>query len=224
MGVRRVWACVIASSRRTVSRALAGAMLVAVGCANVPAGAGLLPATPASGRVDKGAWLAKVAITDPKLTNRDTIEEALTLSTAKFVGEAGYFTRINTLPGKPRPDDYLLRLTVDRYRQSRSVHPAYFPAAFVTMTLYIWFGGPIFRDTIDLSGTLVVDSPDGARVTEASDSRKERHNVSFWSTQYALPSGIDGRTAFIKALFDKAAAQLRELPRATPHDQGGDQG
>jgi hypothetical protein len=193
------------------------------GCMTVPSGAGLLPAKRATNSLNGGAWLAKVSIQDPQLTNRDVVEESLTLAVLQYVGDAGYFARVNPLPGKPRAGDYLLRIVVDRYRQERSVHPAYFPAAFFTLTFYIWFGGPIVRDSIDLAGTLTVETADGTRLTEVTDSRRERHNVSIWSPQYVLPSGIQGRTEFFEALLDKAVVQLRGL-RQSDDPMRGDEG
>lgn len=35
------------------------------------------------------------------------------------------------------------------------------------------------------------------------------HNVSLWSPDYALPSGIEGRTALASDLLDKAVTELK---------------
>ena len=105
--------------------------------------------------------------------------------------------------------DVVLDFTFDRYQQKRNPHPAYFPAAILTLTGYIWVGGPIFVDTTDLSGKLVVKDATGNVLVTTTAVSRDAHNVSLWSPDYALPSGIEGRTALASDLLDKAVTELK---------------
>ena len=92
--------------------------------------------------------IERVVVADPRLSAPDVIKESLTINLADLVSRAGYFREVIVVPEKIT-QGYHLRLRFERYNVTRRVHPAYFPAAFATLTLYLWFGGPIFRAEID---------------------------------------------------------------------------
>jgi hypothetical protein len=180
----------------------------------VPRGTGLGRPPRIDQPIPQRAWLQRVSIADQGVSDRNDIEESLTINTLEYIREGAYFRDAATLPGNLQPGDVVLRLTFDRYDQKRSAHPAYFPAAFLTATLYIWIGGPIFNDTSHLSAVLRAEDASGVRLAEARSEVRERHSVSLWSPQYALPSGIDARTRLIGDLFGKVLAHLRRHQQA----------
>lgn len=108
-----------------------------------------------------------------------------------------------------RPDDLALRFEFSLYRLKREVHPAYFPGALLTLTLYIWFGGPIVNDRADLEGTLVIKDAAGQTLARAQASLSEKHSVNLWLSEYPLPSGVKERTRFVRKLLDRALGELR---------------
>ncbi len=183
------------------------------GCVTLPRGAGLNHATPVDNTIEKKVWLSKVEIMDPSVKNKSTIEDSLTLKVLKYLQEGRYFYDPNLLPGKVGAEDLVLRFEFDRYHQQRAPHPAYFPAAILTATFYIWFDGPIYNDSSNLSGKLTVESSSGSIITEVSSQLNEHHGVSFWSPEYVLPSGIEARTSIINDLLTKASADIRQKGR-----------
>jgi len=180
------------------------------GCITVPVGTGLSRANPVSNGTDRKVWLSKVDILDVFVRDKNVVEESLTVSVFEYIKEGMYFKDVNLLPGKVGDEDFILHFQFDSYQQKRSLHPAYFPAAFFTLTLYIWFGGPIVNDSSYLSGILEVEDSRGSRITKVDHSVSERHGVSLWSSEYALPSGIKARTLIVKELLNKAIADIRQ--------------
>ncbi len=167
-----------------------------------------------------GAWLAPATITDPDSVQRREIEQSLTLSIATYVEEAKYFSRVNRLPGTPRPDEYVLRFEFSRYRMERTPHPAYFPLAILTLTIYIWVGGPIYVDESTLTGELVVTDVSGKTLVQVSDSFADQHDVSFNSPDYMFPTGMTARTTLVRTLLDRAVQDLESRAVAKPRSTG----
>lgn len=203
-------------SRAITVLALCAAVSGSAGCVSVPTGSSLAAAAPASVSLSRGAWLAQVLVTDPSAKETVELQRSLTLAIASYAADAKYFPRVNQLPGKLRPDDLVLRFEFDRYQLRRAPHPAYFPGAILTLTLYIWFGGPIGRDTASLSGALRVEDAAGNELVSVRDSFEDSHNVSLYSPDYAFPSSIQSRTNLVRSLLDKAVSELaRTRPQPT---------
>ena len=179
----------------------------------MPPGAGLNRAGPINSRINKDAWVSKVTITDPSVKNSRVLEEALTLNILKFIREGNYFNSINFLTDNAKGDDLILSFQFDRYELKRTPHPAYFPLALITFTLYIWFGGPIYNDVSNLSGQITIKNKSGNVVSNISSKITEKHSVSLWSPQYAFPSGIKERTKFVKKLIDSSHAEIKHYGR-----------
>lgn len=184
-------------------------LLLMVGCTTIPPGTSLGKPKLADHVLAKKAWLAKVEILDPSLTDKkEIVESSLTVAVQEFVREGKFFSDISLLPGRIGSEDVLLNLQFHRYTQKRSPHPAYFPAAILTLTLYIWFGGPIFVDTSDLYGTATIRNPSGEILAKATSETREEHNVSFWSMEYVFPSGLEARTASVGDLLGKVVREV----------------
>jgi len=183
----------------------------------MPIGTTLEPAVPALVSLNRGAWLSPVEITDPETKKSAELQRSLTLSVATYVAETRYFSQVNRLPGEPEPVDLVLSYQFDRYELERQVHPAYFPLALVTFTFYIWFGGPIYNDVANLSGTLKLEDVAGKQLASVHDTYQEKHSVNLWSTEYALPSSAKARTVLVRSLLDQAVVQLREKSPQSNH-------
>ena len=209
----------IRASRAALVLCLAS-LSASLGCVSVPPGSALEPARPAQVRLPSGAWLAPATITDPAAVQRREIEQSLTLSIATYVEDAKYFSRVNRLPGNPRPDEYVLYFDFSRYQMERTPHPAYFPLAILTLTIYIWVGGPIYVDKSTLAGELVVKAVSGATLVQVSDSFADQHDVSFNSPDYLFPTGMAARTTLVRTLLDRAVAELESRALAEPRTSG----
>ncbi len=189
----------------------------AFGCMSLPSGSSLEPAQPARVSVPNGAWLAPATISDPSAPQRRETEQSLTLAIATYIDAAGFFSRVNRLPGNPRPEELVLEFRFDRYQLKRTLHPWYVPGAILSWTIYIWVGGPIYRDESSLAGELVINDVSGNRLAQVADSIEDQHDVSFNSPDYIFPTGMKQRTALVRSLLERAVRDVES--HTLPKDQ-----
>lgn len=175
------------------------------GCFTLPPGTTFKKGDPGTVQVSKRAWVNSVKVTDPAVTNPRVLEDSLRANLTVFLQESGYFVSIDTLPGVVKPEDLVLDFRFSRFWQERRVHPAYFPAALLTLTLYIVFGGPITIDECDVSGSLIVKDGNGQVVAESAAQAQDRENISLYNV---VPSGGTARTAMAQELLQKAIQKL----------------
>jgi hypothetical protein len=173
------------------------------------------PAVPSAVTPHRKAWIGALQILDPAVGNRPSAEDSLRASLTDFVRETRIFIDVDRLPGEVQSDDLILAFRFDRFQQERNTHPAYFPGAVLTLTLYTWLGGPIYRDLSKLSGSLTVKDSRGRSLTAVDAQIEEHQTVSLWSPQYALPGAAAARTALMQQLLDKAGASLSRRPAGT---------
>lgn len=183
------------------------------GCMTMPPGSSLGRANPIYNSINNDVWISEIKITDPSIDDSSAVEESLALNILEYIRQGNYFKNVNLIPGQIKEEDLILSFQFDHYQLRRTPHPAYFPLAMLTLTLYIWFGGPIYNDVLNISGQLTVKSFSGHVVSNVEDKLNEKHSVSLWSSEYLFPSGIKERTQLIKRLLDKshAALQYREM-------------
>ncbi len=180
------------------------------GCVNMPPGASLDRASPVYDSINRDAWISEIQITDPLIKDSSIIEESLALNILEYIREGNYYKNINLIPGQIEEEDLILSFQFDHYQLRRTPHPAYFPLAILTFTLYIWFGGPICNDVINMSGQLTIKNLSGEVVTDVIANINEKHSVSLWSPEYTFPSATKGRTQLIKRLLDKSNAEIKK--------------
>lgn len=136
------------------------------------------------------------------------MEDSLRGNILSYIQDSGYFTEVDTLPGKIGENDLVLDFQFDHFLQERSIHPAYFPAALLTFTVYIWVGGPIVIDESDLSGTLTVKDSNSQILTKITSAVKEKHNLSLYTDKFK--GSLEDRTILIRDLLKKAIVELRK--------------
>jgi len=183
--------------------AILTSLLILSGCVSLPPGTGLNSPTNTKSLLNQKAWIGTVKLTDYSTENKSIVEDSLRGNITAYIQQTGYFTETNTLPGKTGNNDWILDFQFDQYQQNRSMHPAYFPLAIATATLYIWFGGPIVVDSSELSGTLTVKNSTGQTLLKTSSNVHEEHNVNFWSPDYILYDGNKPRTTLMDDLMSK---------------------
>lgn len=183
-------------------------LLSLVGCVTMPAGAGLNSPLPFHKEIPNKAWIGSVKITDASVENPQALSDSLRGNLKTYIKDSGCFRQFDSLPGKTSAEDLVLNFKFDRYEQKRSVHPAYFPLSIITMTMYIWFGGPISIDETNLSGSLEVMDGSGKGLLNVSSRIQDQHNVSIWSPDYMLPSGIKARSELIHDLLNKVQSEI----------------
>jgi len=158
------------------------------GCITLPPSASLNPPSNRLGTVAANAWLNKVEIVDPEMDDQEIkaqVENTLTNNLLRFLRDGKYFRCIDLLPGKPQPDDLVLHVRFERYRQTR-----------YTKVMHS-------SDVSDLSATLRIGRPDGQGNVEVQSEIIEKHSVAPFSVEAALPSGMKARTQLIEDLLHK---------------------
>lgn len=196
--------------KRDVLVALLFVLASSPGCVQNLAGAALTRPRSEPRAIARRVWVAPVEIRGNQDSKIQSTEDAFTLNLVRYLKQSGAFMDVVPMPGSVSSEDWVLSLAFDRYRLERSVHPAYFPSAIFTFTIYIWVGGPIFVDTARLEGELVIRDHEGRMIAEARKSIDEKHNVSIYSPTYALPSGAGERTRFVEAILADALSQIPE--------------
>ena len=180
------------------------------GCSTRQQGVGLTPAIASSVTFDHTVWLQQAKIRAPVPQDfKNTSETAMTLSLRNYLEETHMLSRVNILPGEIGSNDHQLVFEFDNYTFSRDAHPAYFPAAFFTMTIYIWVNGPIFVDTFNVDGKLRVLDRSGVEIISFSDKANIQKNIGLFDPEYVMSSGIEQRTKVVKGLVDRYAEFLK---------------
>ena len=180
-------------------------------CVSVPPSVQLSTPRRVSVKDPRVAWVAPVTFADPEM--EETVRaDGLTLSIVRYLRQSGRFADADTLSDARSPGDLVLHWTFIRYRQSRSVHPAYVPCAVLTLTLYIFFNGPVGIDETDLAASLTIEDGQGRELAHAEEEVSAKHSFGVWSDRFALPSGIEGRTALVEALLARCVDTLAENP------------
>lgn len=172
-------------------------MAFLTGCVTLPPSTTLNPPGNRGRPTESNAWLKTVEITDPEIDDqehRTQIAITLTNNLLRFLREGKYFRKVESLPGKPQPEDVVLLFQFDRYRQQRSAQ--------------------VFQssDSSDLSGMLILTRADGHVIKVVRASVKEEHPVDIFSAEAALPSGMHARTYVIEELLWKALTAAHPDP------------
>lgn len=191
--------------------ALIGALSM-TGCVSYtvtgPVGAPLHPASVSSPR---SAQIADVAVTavDINDANKTAISRSLTVQLNQYVRTAGYFKQVTEYPVRLGEDDVTLKFTMTSLKGHRGVHPAYFPGALLTLTIWIWVNGPIYVDTFDVAGDLTIVNRDGKVLSSAKEEVKFERNVGLYGREYWAPTmGAKQLNELVSQLLDSATTKL----------------
>lgn len=173
-----------------------------------PIGAPLHPAATSSPR---SAQIADVAVSDADVNeaNKTAISRSLTAQLNQYVRTAGYFKQVTEYPVRLEENDVVLKFNMTSLKGHRSPHPAYVPGALLTLTIWIWVNGPIYVDSFDVAGDLVIVDRNGKELAAAKESIKFEHNVGLYSGEYWAPSmGAQQLSKLVAQLLDTATAKL----------------
>lgn len=170
------------------------------------------PAHPVSTTTARTAQVADVVVSAPGLdeATRNSIGKGLTAQLDRYVDKAGYFKSVSQYPARLGEQDVLLKFDMTSLKGHRAPHPGYFPGALLTLTLWIWVDGPIYVDSFDLAGDLVVVDRDGVELARAKDQIKFEHNVGWYGDDYWAPTIMGGKqlSQLVGDLLNDASRQL----------------
>ncbi|KAF2408792.1 hypothetical protein ACMSI6_10925 [Pseudomonas antarctica] len=173
-----------------------------------PIGAPLHPATSSSPR---SAQIADVAVNaaDVNDANKTAISRSLTAQLNQYVRTAGYFKQVTEYPTRLEENDVVLKFNMTSLKGHRAPHPAYIPGALLTLTIWIWVNGPIYVDSFEVAGDLVIVDRNGKELATAKEDLKFEHNVGLYGREYWAPSmGAQQLNTLVAQLLDTATAKL----------------
>lgn len=183
--------------------------------------ASVIPTTELGGcvaKIDSIAWISEVKVTDLRGDKRAAIEKRLGPNIRDFVDERGCFQEVHLISektGEAGKEDLFLNFVFDRYRSETGIHPLGIPLSLVTLTIYVWVGGPLWYDSSEFSATLNVEDVSGRKIIRVSDQHRWRENYSFYKagqqTQaraaYLKPG--EARAVLIQKLLDEAIPEIK---------------
>nr|WP_123414125.1 hypothetical protein [Pseudomonas brassicacearum] len=173
-----------------------------------PVGAPRHPAPVNSPRI---AQIADVAVTAPDVNEatRTAISRSLTAQLNQYVQTGGYFKQVTEYPTRLGENDVLLKFNMTSLKGHRGVHPGYVPGALLTLTVWIWVNGPIYVDSFDVAGNLVIVDRDGKELAAAKEEVKLKRNVGLYGREYWAPTmGAQQMNQLVAQLLDSATARL----------------
>lgn len=186
--------------------------LLLTGCVSfVPAGPIGLPAKAVENTLPIGAMVKDVQVSDPAIEDlqRRNISSQLTAQIGAHIERGEYFQKMVVFPAKLGEKDVELAFNFTSLKGKRTPHPAYFPGALLTLTIWIWVNGPVYVDTYDLAAELRVNDSHGKQLALSRKEFKRDINTGFWDRDYFNPSmGGAQMTDLVEALLSDATQQL----------------
>ena len=173
-----------------------------------PIGAPLHPAAFTSPRSAQVADVT-VSVADVNDANKTAISRSLTAQLNQYVSTAGYFKQVTEYPVRLGEQDVSLKFNMTSLKGHRGIHPGYVPGALLTLTVWIWVNGPIYVDTFDVAGDLVIVDRDGKQLASAKHEVKFERNVGLYGREYWAPTmGAKQLNELVAQLLDSATAKL----------------
>ena len=157
------------------------------------------------------AQLADVVVSAPGIdeATRTAISRSLTSQLNQYVKAGAYFNQVSEYPTRLGENDVVLKFNMTSLKGHRGPHPGYFPGALLTLTIWIWVNGPIYVDSFDLAGDLVVVDRDGKELASSKQQLKLERNVGLYGREYWAPTmGAKQLTELVSQLLDTATARL----------------
>jgi len=153
----------------------------------------------------RDAWLEPVRVEDASATDRESLGRSLTLELQRFLREERAFRQVSLLPGKPGPDDLVLRFEFPRFEQTLIQCPrcTFWTAASMGMSSNNMESWDLHSE---LTGRLRIQRVTGEELATAhleltEDASTER---SPWMRSPGAPSAIDVRARLVRRLVDDA--------------------
>ncbi len=200
--------------RRSFSKIFIGmAVAASSGCGTMPPGpAGVPPLSPPPSAfhqsVATDAWMDVVKISDPYVGEGESIAETQRSSIARYIEGEHFFRTVQMLPGKPAADAYVLQFDFTGFHAVRGMHPLAVPGSLLTLTLYIWVGGPMMTEDVNYTGTLTVRRPDASLVTRTQASVARKRSMGLHTEGYMHFDYAEERIEVVRELVTQAVGGL----------------
>ncbi|PJZ79298.1 transposase [Leptospira meyeri] len=150
------------------------------------------------------AVLDKVKVLNVVEDYRKDTEDGLTINLRSHLKQGKYFENVYLFNEEiPKNTEFeRLQFEFTSYSHKRRIYEGYFPFAFLTLTLYIWFGGTIGIDSMEYDCRLIVRDMKDQVVYEVQKKETSEKSVNFYSTEYMLPKSEELRTKLISDIME----------------------
>ncbi len=165
----------------------------------------------------RAAMLDQVVISDHAMgaDARNNLAHQFTQQLTRRVEQGAYFEQVISFPATLGEQDVLLKFNFTQLQGKRTPHPAYFPGALLTLTVWIWANGPIYVDQYGLAGELTIEDVHGKVLASSHKSIAQEHNTGLWDDDYYNPSlGATQLNQLVEQLLQDSTTQLSQ------HQQG----
>lgn len=185
--------------------------LALTGCVSFnPAGPLSPPAETATYTQPYGAMLGDIKVTDETINEaqRRNIADQLAPQIEDYIKRGEFFQHSLTFPAKLDKQDVQLQFNFSSLKARRTPHPAYIPGALITLTMWIWFNGPIYVDKYDLAAEVIILDKEGKALASAEKVVKQNKNTGLWDYDYMFPNGTAQLTELIDSLLNASTSKL----------------
>lgn len=186
--------------------------LALTGCVSfTPTGPISMPTQVIEQPIPAGAMLKDVQVTDERVNakRRAQVSQQLASQLAKHLESGEYFQRMISFPATLDEQDVELHFTFTSLYGKRTPHPAYFPGALLTVTMWIWFNGPIYVDKYDLAAELAINDSTGKQVALSRKNINLKQNTGLWDADYFNTQlGAKQLTQLVEDLLRDGTQQL----------------
>lgn len=186
--------------------------LMLTGCVSfIPAGPIAPPIEIAEHTLPVGASVKDVQVSDENIDAavRRNIGVQLTSQINTYIERGEFFQKMIVFPAKVGEKDVELTFNFTTLKGKRTPHPAYFPGALLTLTVWIWVNGPIYVDKYDLSGELRITDSSGKQLALSRQVIKRDQNTGLWDNDYFnMTLGSHQLTELVDVLLKDATHQL----------------
>lgn len=200
---------------KTLNYLVAGLLsLTLTGCVSfTPAGPIGDPEEKAAITQPHAAMIDDVVISDSSINAnlRKNLSSQFTDQLSKRVERGEYFKQVISFPATLGEQDVALKFNFTSLKGKRTPHPAYFPGALLTLTMWIWVNGPVYVDKYDVAGELTVENINGTVLASSRKEIKLNQNTGIWDNDYInLSLGADQVNQLVEQLLQDSNRQLAQ--------------
>jgi hypothetical protein len=188
-----------------VTAVLCGACSLAV----APVGFVFSPAVEDGNTLKRVVWLERVEIAQPVLPDQDLIETAFTYNFARVLRQKKAFQTLKIETGVAAPEDWVLRLRIDRCTQRGRIPVLSYIATPLTLGLYQAFGRKQVLE-FEIAGTFEIRDGSGKRVASGEASHSAQLDVYQKNITNAFSFFLDERSRFVDELLEKMRIATEE--------------
>jgi hypothetical protein len=187
-------------------------LLLFANCLSMPSTSNLPSPTVQKNSLKEEILLEKINVLDSEniFGDKSAIEENLTLNLKNYLERGKYFEKVVLFTEK---DSYLenksFQFYFDTYAIKRKPYKWYFPLAIITLTMYIWFGGTITIDEVQMSGGLEVKDSKNNKVFITKKEIFEEREINLYSSEVSSPNSTSARGKFFFEILEEYKIKSR---------------